>query len=255
MDRASTIRSTVSGTAERFSLWMLRRNADVVFVDNVEVAESLARRGFTEAQVVMTANGFDPLIPIPERVDPGYPLLAFCGRLVEEKGIWDILDLARALSSEVPEARIEMIGDGPMREELARRLAAADVRNTTLLGFVSETEKWALLRRATLFVAPSREEGWGIAVGEALTAGTPVLAYDLPAYRYLGDAIRRVPLGETNAFVAEASRLLVDHGRLSSARAKLESASDRLPQWTEILAGEFDALRRFSGSSGATDGP
>jgi len=72
-----------------------------------------------------------------------------------------------------------------------------------------------------------------------------VLAYDLPAYRYLGDAIQSVPLGETDMFVAEASRLLVDNKRLSAAHAALENAGDRLPQWAEILAAELGALRRF----------
>jgi len=246
MDREGGLRSAISTAGERLALWLLRRWGDVVFVDNADVARSLRRRGFAPERIVMTANAFDPLVTLPPRADHGAPVLAFCGRLVEEKGIWDVLELGRALASSAPSARIEMIGDGTLREAFSQRLSESGLQNIRLLGFVSEDDKWALLRRASLFVAPSREEGWGIAVGEALTAGTPVLAYDLPAYEYLGSLVQRVPVGDTKTFVAAAERLVGDAGVLALARRALESAADRLPRWDDVLAAEFAVLRERS---------
>lgn len=243
MDRSRTLRSSVSKFGEQLSLWLLRRWGDVIFVDNEEVEESLKRRGFSSQRIVMTANAFDPLVPLPPRSVSAYPVLAYCGRFVAEKGIWDILELARTLETTAPEARIEMIGDGPLRQSFADRLANDGVGNVVLRGFVSEEEKWELLRRATLFVAPSREEGWGIAVGEALTAGTPVLAYDLPAYRYLGDAIQRVPVGDTRAFVESTLELLEDRLKLERQMTRLNDAANRLPRWSDVFADEFAVLR------------
>lgn len=247
MDRDRTLRSTVSTLGERGALWLLRRWGDVVFVDNEDVARSLERRGFARERIVMTANAFDPLVALPPRADNGTPVLAFCGRLVGEKGIWDVLELARALASSAPSARIEMIGEGTLRDAFSRRLADSGLDNIRLLGFVSEEDKWALLRRASLFVAPSREEGWGIAVGEALTAGTPVLAYDLPAYDYLGALVERVPAGDTDAFVSAAERLVSDPDALAHRRRALEAIADRLPRWDDVLAAEFALLRERSG--------
>jgi len=243
MDRDRTLRSALSRLGERFALWMLRRWGDIVFVNNEDVAGSLRRRGFASDRVVMTGNAFDPLVPLPPRVNGGPPVLAFCGRLVEEKGIWDILELGRALAATVPSARIDMIGAGPLREAFSRRLSVSGLDNIRMLGFVSEEDKWALLRSATLFVAPSREEGWGIAVGEALTAGTPVLAYDLPAYRYLGDSIERVPTGDTPAFVSTAEQLVRDPELLARQQRTVEAVAGRLPRWDDVLAAEFAALR------------
>jgi glycosyltransferase involved in cell wall biosynthesis len=243
MDRDRSLRSMVSTAGERLSLWLLRRWSDVVFVDNEHVAESLRRRRFAADRIVMTANAFDPLVPLPPRATDGPPLLAYCGRFVEEKGIWDVLELGRALAKSAPEARIEMIGDGPLRQAFADRISEEKVGNVRLNGFVSEEDKWALLRRAHLFIAPSREEGWGIAVGEALTAGTPVIAYDLPAYRYLGDAIERVPVGDTQGFVRAVERLLHNPPELAAKAAALRDAESQLPRWDEVLAAEFAALR------------
>jgi glycosyltransferase involved in cell wall biosynthesis len=246
MDRERTLRSALSTLAERVALRMLRRWGDVVFVDNEDVARSLRRRGFADDRIVMTANAFDPLVPLPPRVNGGPPVLAFCGRLVEEKGIWDVLELGQALAASAPSARIDMIGEGTLREAFRRRLSASGLHNIRMLGFVSEEDKWALLRRASLFVAPSREEGWGIAVGEALTAGTPVLAYDLPAYQYLGDWIERVPAFDTSAFVSTAQKLVSNPDVLARRQHAVEAVAARLPQWEDVLAAEFAVLRQRS---------
>ncbi len=245
MGRERSFRSAISQAAERFSLFLLRRYADVIFVDNADVENSLVRMAFVPARIEMTGNAFDPLIPLPPRARPAQPSVVFCGRFVEEKGIWVMLELARELSSSIPVATVEMIGDGPLHQEFSRRLDASGLTNVNLHGFVSEEEKWSLLRRATLFVAPSREEGWGIAVGEALTAEVPVLAYDLPAYEYLGDLIGRVPTGNQERFVQEATALLADRDRLDEIASTLTETDGRLPRWSDILKAEFDALREF----------
>lgn len=244
MDRPRSIRTVVSKVLEYGSLALLKRYADIIFVDNVEVVRSLEKRGFTMDKIVMTANAFDPLVPLPPRVKSDPPAVAFLGRFVEEKGIWDILELGKSLATSTPEAKIEMIGDGPLHEKFSQELSASGLTNITLHGFVSETEKWDLLRRANLFVAPSREEGWGIAVGEALTAGVPVVAYDLPAYRYLGDAIDRVPIGQTDRFVREVAALVGNPAELDALSSGLATTDTGLPLWDDILSAEFEIVQQ-----------
>lgn len=246
MNRARSLRSTLSRRSERFSLFLLRRYADVVFVDNSEVERSLTSREFDPDKIVMTSNAFDPLIPLPARTKPTHPTVVFCGRFVEEKGIWVMLELARRLSQSHPDASVEMIGDGPLHDEFSRRLKRSGLDNVNTHGFVTETKKWSLLRGATLFVAPSREEGWGIAVGEALTAGVPVLAFDLPAYEYLEGLIDRIPIGDEIRFAEETVRLLSDRTGLETIAARLADTEGRLPRWSEVLRPEIDVLRKFT---------
>jgi glycosyltransferase involved in cell wall biosynthesis len=165
--------------------------------------------------------------------------VVFCGRLVVAKGVWDVLALATALRERAPEARVALLGDGPEREELEIRIRAERLDNVEVAGFVSEPEKWHRLRRASLFVSPSREEGWGIAVGEALLAGVPALVYDLPAYAHFGSLPRRVPVGDVEAFVQHAVGLIADPGSLSAEWARVEREAQELPRWDQVLAEEL----------------
>src|SRR5207248_3180308 len=139
-------------------------------------------------------------------------------------------------------ARVTMLGDGPLRPRLLEALADSGLTNVEAPGFVSEADKWLLLRSASLFVAPSREEGWGIAVGEALLAGLPVVCYDLPAYRHLRELPIRVPMSDREAFVATVMSLLADPGRLTDVRERVETAGETLPRWRDILAREIETM-------------
>jgi glycosyltransferase involved in cell wall biosynthesis len=115
--------------------------------------------------------------------------LVFVGRLVPQKGVGDILEAVAALRSRGRECQILVIGEGPMRptlEERARALGAA-VRFT---GAVSDARLDHEIRRSLALVLPSRREGWGLAVTEAASRGTPYIAYDIPAVREQHERLR-----------------------------------------------------------------
>ena len=100
------------------------------------------------------------------------------GRLSWEKGVDRLLDaIAR-----VPELALDIVGDGPLRAALERRAAelglAARVR---FLGWQDDPAPF--LSAAGLAVSPSRSEGLSLSVLEALEAGVPVLATDIPGNR------------------------------------------------------------------------
>lgn len=245
MDRPESLRSRLSVAAERFSVALLRRSRALVFVDNDEARESLAAAGIAPELIVPTRNAYDAEVAVPARTT-GNRLVVFAGRFTQEKGIWDMLELARALAERMPEARIAMIGEGPLRHSLLARVEAEGLANVDAPGFVSEERKWALLRSADLFAAPSREEGWGIAVGEALTAELPAVVYDLPAYSHFGDLVRRVPFAETARFVDEAVGLLGDADALAALQRRVAAGAARLPSWDEILDAEIDRLQAMA---------
>jgi glycosyltransferase involved in cell wall biosynthesis len=114
--------------------------------------------------------------------------IVFLGRLTEEKGIRDVLNLARKLE-DVP---VLIAGDGPLRPLVER--AAGIQANLTFLGFVDPNEAISRLAAARVAVMPSRwQEPGGVAALEAMSVGTPVVAYDRGG---LTEYVRRAGGGE-----------------------------------------------------------
>jgi 1,2-diacylglycerol 3-alpha-glucosyltransferase len=113
----------------------------------------------------------------------GARVLAFTGRLVPHKGV-DVI--VRALADLPPDVHLLVVGRGPRLEELhalARRLGV-DPR-VHFCADVADSDLPSYLRAADLFVFPSqnRQEGFGLAVAEAMAAGLPVVIADMPGVR------------------------------------------------------------------------
>ena len=96
----------------------------------------------------------------------------FIGRLVPEKGVRDVLALARLL----PELPIKIVGRGPLSEEVAAH--ADQLPNVTYVGELEHTEVPSLIQGARVALVPSRwDEPGSLAALESMACGTPVAAY------------------------------------------------------------------------------
>ncbi len=105
----------------------------------------------------------------------GRPLLVGAFRLVEEKRPHQFIEIARRLLRRVPNARIVISGDGPMREEMER--ATEDIRDSfTLLGRRTDVSTMYAAANATLLC--SRVEGFPNVLMEAQFLGCPVVSSD-----------------------------------------------------------------------------
>jgi len=113
-------------------------------------------------------------------LQPGQPPVVLgMGRLEEQKDFHSLL-VAFARIRQRHDARLVIVGEGPLREELestARALGIAD--SFDLPGFVDNPYAW--LARSRMFVLSSRWEGLPNALIEAMAVGTPVVATDCPS--------------------------------------------------------------------------
>jgi glycosyltransferase involved in cell wall biosynthesis len=101
--------------------------------------------------------------------NPNSPLMLYVGRLATEKRI----DWLRPLLDIVPDARLAIIGDGPIREDLE---ALFEGTNTIFTGFLDGMDLSRAYAAADLFVFPSASETLGNVVLEAMASGLPVVA-------------------------------------------------------------------------------
>lgn len=134
--------------------------------------ERAARPSAPLLQVVSMPVGTDRLGPATPTPADG-PVVAV-GRLMAEKG-FDVLIEAVALMDEAQRPEVVIVGDGPDRALLEALALRRDV-SATLAGAVAPSEIGDWYRRARLVCVPSRREGFGIVVAEALATGRPVVA-------------------------------------------------------------------------------
>ena len=138
---------------------------------------------------------------------PGQLLVGGVGRLHRSKGMDLLITGFRAHAP--ADAVLAILGEGP-DEAALRELAAGDAR-IRLLGFRSDVDQ--ALQAFDLFVSPSREEAFPLAILEAMRAGRPVLstATQGPLEMLAGQPARLVPVGEAHplgrAIAEELQRL------------------------------------------------
>jgi phosphatidylinositol alpha-mannosyltransferase len=152
------------------------------------------------------------------------PAIFFVGRHEPRKGLAVLLDAFAGLERD---AVLWVASSGPQTSSLRAR----HVPRVEWLGRVSETEKAARLRGATIACAPSIEgESFGVVLLEAMAAGTAVIASDLTGYRAVarGDnEARLVPPGDVAALRTALRDLLDDSGeRDRFAKAGTERAEE-----------------------------
>jgi glycosyltransferase involved in cell wall biosynthesis len=207
MDRPDTLNTKLANLQEKFCFWLIKRGFGKVIVVNEAVAQRLRDLGFHKQQILLSSNFVNPLTGIKSYEQKDITL-AFCGRMVTQKGVDDFVNVCRELHGRIPNFRAVMIGVGPELERL-KQVIATEQLPIELAGYVDDQTKFDLVSRAKLFVFPSAEEGWGIAIAEALAVGTPVVAYDLPVYKEVfGDHVNTVPLKDQNMLTRTVERLL-----------------------------------------------
>ena len=181
---------------------------------------------------------------------PG-PRVLFIGRLVPYKGVDVLID---AMAS-VPRATALILGDGPLRSELAARAAASGVAGRVrFLGALPDAEVVAHLHACDVFVLPSvsRQETFGVAQLEAMACGRPVVSTDLetgvPWVNQHEVTGLVVPPGNSERLSDALGTLLSDEAlrnRLGAAareRVEREFTTERMAQRTvslyrDVLAG------------------
>ncbi|PWI42067.1 glycosyltransferase family 4 protein [Streptomyces sp. ICBB 8177] len=148
------------------------------------------------------------------------PVIGFIGRIDEpRKGLPVVMRALPAILAKRPGTRLLVAGRGD-EEEAVETLPAALRGQVEFLGMVSDEDKARLLRSVDLYLAPNTGgESFGIILVEAMSAGAPVLASDLDAFRQVLDGGRAgelFPVEDAEALADAALRLLADPGRLAA---------------------------------------
>ncbi len=122
-------------------------------------------------------NGIDiPAQPFPIADDSDSPIIGSIGSITWQKNQGWLIDALASIKKEIPGARLEIIGEGPQRERhhyLAANLKIAD--SMTFLGSIPHEKLPEYLKHWTIYIQPSTNESFGLALAEAVAYGLPAL--------------------------------------------------------------------------------
>ncbi|WP_249011999.1 glycosyltransferase family 1 protein [Conexibacter sp. DBS9H8] len=198
----------LSGAGWRY-IRMLHNNADVNLATSAATAELLRQQGVE--RVDLWPYGIETERFCPEKRSPQWrdrlsggaaeelPVLLYVGRLAKEKTVERLLEAAQR-----PDARLAIVGDGPLRQELEQTFSGT---GTTFHGFLGGEDLAQAYASADVFLMPSETETLGFVTLEAQASGLPVIAAESPAARELiahgDDGLRYAPAspGALNAAV------------------------------------------------------
>lgn len=146
--------------------------------------------------------------------------------------------------------RVPLVQCGPSMSKETRALLDA-VPWLVHVGYVSDAQLATLYREATALVFPSRYEGFGLPVAEAMRAGTPVLCADGSAVaEVVGPAALLVPWNDADAFAQEMERL-AQHPLLRATLASRGRVQASRFTWAQTARATLNVFARTMGANTA----
>lgn len=215
---------------------VLLKNFTCILAISEFLAQDYLRHGFKQGQVVTLMNSVDTSMFHPSNASEdkgrlrqkyGLPLsstiLFFVGSVIQRKGVDILVAAFIKLSQTFPDLYLLLVGPHNAQENpsldkhwvvsLKQDLATADLASSTnFMGMVSDRQTLADLYRASdIFVFPSRKEGLGNVVLEAMASGLQIVVSDIPVLdRVICNGVNgiRVPLEDVAATASAIIRII-----------------------------------------------
>ena len=153
-----------------------------------EPARAFFHRYFPDFPLRIVPNGIDTsvfrpgLSPIRHLRDDRVNIL-FVGRLEKRKGVGDLLRGYEFMRSRVNNARLIIVGDGPLRASAESFISRHRLPDVVMAGFVPDSVLPRYYDSADIFCAPATgRESFGIVLLEAMACAVPVVATEVPGY-------------------------------------------------------------------------
>lgn len=226
------------------------QGADLLLTVSQAMARTAAERyGARPAAVRTIVNGFDTAVFHPRERAPlraalgiaaDARLVTYVGRLVESKGLVELVTAIGRRAVRDPSLQLALVGDGVMRERLGPLLEAHGLAGRCLLPGAMEpagVARW--IGASDLLCLPSWSEGYPNVVVEAIACGRPVVATDVGGTREIVDEHSGilVPPRDPAALEAALGQALArrwDHGAIAAAIRR---------SWDQVGADTLDACR------------
>jgi alpha-1,3-rhamnosyl/mannosyltransferase len=212
------------------------RTCDVVFVNSAFTANEVhTQLGVDRERIFVAYPGIDPLFtPAGPQSELGYPYVLSVGRHEPRQNLDTVISSVGEVRKTRPELLLAVAGaEGPAEDGIA------------WLGYVPDEQLASLYRGASVLVYPSRFEGFGLPIVEAMASGTPTV---VSAHESLdeaaGAAALRADPGDPEAFALAIELALQEPEPLVARGLEHAAAFSRARCGEAVLAGYEAAIER-----------
>lgn len=210
---------------------LVQRSVEVLAISHHTVDRFRERnRRLAGHRVAVCHPGIDAVPPLAPP-EPGAPRALIVGRMAgteRYKGHDALLDVWTSVSRAVPGARLDVVGDGDDRPRLEAQARALGLSDAVLFhGSVSDDDRERFYHQSSVFVMPSRDEGFGLVFLEAMRAGRACIATRGSASEIVDDGRTGLLISSSDDRAALTSALIATLGDPPRALAMGRAARER----------------------------
>lgn len=234
---------------QQVSKWFIIRHADYILVNNEEEKDTFPSFKKSD-QIAVVFGAVDKKKIDSYHIPPAKHKLydaVFQGRFHPQKGVEELIDIWKLVCLKNPIAKLVMIGDGPLMNKVKQKIEQNKLnKNIILKGYLFDgKEKYRIFSQSKIVVHPALYDSGGMASGEAMVFGLPVVGFDLPSYKtYYPKGMIKVPVGNLNNF-AQTCLVLCNNSQI---RKKIGMSGKNFiihyRQWDQISQEIFEKISK-----------
>jgi phosphatidylinositol alpha-mannosyltransferase len=181
----------------------------------VSHSTTVALNRYFEADWKIIPNGIDtdvfhPNVPPPPGITRGLPTILFLGRFDPRNGLTTLIDAFRRVKGRGREARLLVVGDGPLREHYYKQ--ANGDKDIVFAGAVLEGRP-SYYAHSSVYACPTTKASFGITLLESMACETPIVCSDILGFRDVvvdGREAIMTPCGDRDALADALVRVIDD---------------------------------------------
>ncbi|HEY5587879.1 MAG TPA: glycosyltransferase family 4 protein, partial [Candidatus Paceibacterota bacterium] len=233
---------------QKFS-FIFTRKADYIININTQVRDYLISSGFDKNKIIINTPGIDYnyFKNLEVKKNENKYDATFLARLNPSKGIFDLIDIWNVVVSDVKNAKLAIIGGGSneIKNKLKEKIIEKKLENNIdILGFLENNDSFSLIKNSNIFLFPSHEEGFGIAIAEAMACGVPVISWDLSVYdEIFENNIIQIKENNINMFAEDIIKLLKNENEKNNIIIKANNFVKKY-DWEKISENHFEILNK-----------
>lgn len=230
---------------------LIAKYADFVFITS-EPDKSQFPKLEKKDRILVIKGGVDlDKVKLFQKKNSNLPKIydaVFQGRFHPQKGVIELIDIWKMVVAKKPGAKLAMIGDGPLMEEVKSQITNNQLTNNVMLfGYVFDgTKKYKIFQQSRIVVHPAFYDSGGMAAAEAMAFGLPGVSFDLDALKtYYPAGMVKVPIGDIDKFSKQIIDLLTDQKFYEHLKKQALSLIHENWSWDSLIERVLNKLDNY----------